>query len=267
MTKNQVEWLLLQIRVNANFPITGHKCEEWFLSTSYVKSDSCTLNVKSDYSPYRMWRVTLLQMWRVTLFHFKYQEWLHIKCEEWLLSTSQLKSDSSPHQMWSVVLLATSNVKIDSSPHLMWRVTPHQMWKVIPLHIKCEKWSLSTSKVKSNSSLRQTWRMTHHHVKGEEWLLYIECEEWRNKKSRVTPLHIRCEVTLFSTANMKGDSSPRQDPSQWRVIPLHIKSPLHTNCGEWLFSKCEEWLLFTSYVKSDSSPCEMRRVTPLHIKC
>jgi hypothetical protein len=66
---------------------------------------------------------------------------LHINFEGRILSTSNVKSDSSPNVKW---FLFTSYVKSDYSPHEMWRVTT--------LHNKCEEWLLPTSNVKSDSS-------------------------------------------------------------------------------------------------------------------
>jgi hypothetical protein len=159
------------------------KCEKWLFSTS---------NVKSDPSPRQMWRVTPL----------------HIKSEELLLSMANLKFLLYTSNVKSDLFLrrVTSNVKSDSSPHQRWRVTPHYikceqwllsilMWRVIPLYIVCEERLLSTSNlksdsisnvkiyssphqmwtvtplhlnVKSDSSIHHVWRVTSHHFKFEK---------------------------------------------------------------------------------------------------
>jgi hypothetical protein len=83
----------------------------------------------------------------------------------------------------------------------------------------------------------------------------------------VTFLHIKSEELLFSTWNVKSDSSQHQYEQwflcvfRWRVIPPYIV--------------CEVWLVSTSNLKSDSipnvksysSPHQIWKVTSHHIKC
>jgi hypothetical protein len=214
-----------------------------------------------------MWRVTPLLILRVTPLHFKFEEWLlsnsNVKSDSssyqfWWV-TRHVKGDSSLHQMWGVIYINVKCEECDSSPHEMWRVTPLQMcmWRVTPLHMKCEKWLLSTWNVKNDSSLHsplwQIWRVlvSTSYVKSDSSLLWVT-----PLHIRASPLHIKCEEWLISTSYVKSDSSPHQ---MWRVTPLHIKSEVTPLDG-----KFEELLLSTSILKSD---LYLRRVTPLHIKC
>jgi hypothetical protein len=134
------------------------------------------------------------QIWKVSP--------LHVKCEEWLLSTSNVKSYASIRQIWS----SSSPHKMErvtspygkfvsnpqqmrklTPPHKFWRETPpHQMWRVTPLHIKCEEWLLSMSKVKCDYSLRQIKRVILNMMSD-----YSPHQMWR---------------VTFSTSNVKSDS-------------------------------------------------------------
>jgi hypothetical protein len=147
----------------------------------------------------------------------------------------------TPLKMWS---LSTSyvkskffkcNVKSDYSPYQKWRVTP--------LHIKCEEWLLSTANIKGDST---------SYVKSDSSTSDVKSDSSPFEICRVTPLYIKCEGWLLSTSNVTSDYSQRL-----------------------IWTVCDEWLLPSSNVKrvssphqtwSDSSPPQMLRETPLHIK-
>jgi hypothetical protein len=192
-------------------------------------------------TPHQMWSVTPHKMWSATPLHMKCEE-CYRKFEKWFLSTTNVKSDSSPNVY----------VKMVSSRY--------DMWKVTPLHIKCEEWLHSTSIVKCDYSLWQMWRVTQNmmsdysphqiwrvtslHIKCEEWLLYGKFEEW-----------------LLSTSNVKSDSFLRRVTSNFKSSSQYLmwrEAPLHIRYVEWPLSTCEEWLHSTSYVKSAASKFNMK---------
>jgi hypothetical protein len=168
---------------------------------------------------------------------------------------------------------------------------------VTPLHIKCEEWlhikcevwlhikcEVSISNVKSATE----WLLSKTNVKSDSSPnVYVKMVSSRYDMWKVTPLHIKCEEWLHSTSIVKSDYSLWQI---WRVTQSMMSdySPHqiwrvtshHTKCKEWLlYGKVEEWLLSTSYAKSDSflrrvtsnfkssSPHLKWREAPLHIRC
>jgi hypothetical protein len=144
--------------------------------------------VKSDSFPHRMWKVTPL--------YGKFKEWLHmwwvaplhIKCEEPLLST----------------FFSTSCVKSDSSPPQIWKMTLHKVWRVTPLHINCEEWFLSKTNLKS------AWLLYMSNVKSDSSLHKFEDESSPHQMWRETPLttlHIKSEEWLLSTSYIKAVST------------------------------------------------------------
>jgi hypothetical protein len=186
--------------------------------------------MKSDSFQHNIWIVWLLSTWNVkrdssphsSLRQIEKVNSLHVKCDEWLLCTG---SGSSPHKMVY-------------SPHQMWRVTPHdssaysmlsdssvrQIWRVAPIHNKCEEWLLSTPKVKSDYSLWQIWRVILNKMSDysphQIWSDYSPHQIWR-----VTPLYVKFEEwrqmwrVTFSISNVKSYSCLRQT---WKGTPLHL---------------------------------------------
>jgi hypothetical protein len=147
----------------------------------------------------------------------------------------------------------------DSSPHQMWRERLLIKCEECLLYRYFEEWLLSTSNARSDSSLRLATPLHIRVSSPHQWLhstSHVMSNSSQHRMRRVTPLHIRCEEWMLSTANLKSDSKC----DVWPLFTSKVKSDSTPH---------QIWRVTPLYVnlKSDSSPSEMWRVTPLHIKC